>query len=120
MDSQWPGFGHYYLSPGDNVAQIQINFAGKKNRSMQSHAMGLRICDDLMVIAASHEAKPKLVETPLGRRLLHRSLVRSTASPTVDIRTCFDGAQIVRHRLALEPGVRSIWMMSWKAATAEK
>ncbi|MGA2442255.1 MAG: efflux RND transporter permease subunit, partial [Tepidisphaeraceae bacterium] len=30
---------HYYLRQGDNVAQIQLNLAGKKNRTMQSHAI---------------------------------------------------------------------------------
>ncbi len=38
---------HYYLRQGDNVAEIRINLAGKKNRALQSHAIGLRMRDDL-------------------------------------------------------------------------
>ena len=34
---------HYYLRRGDNVAELRINLAGKKNRQMQSHAIGLRM-----------------------------------------------------------------------------
>ena len=33
---------HYYLRRGDNVAELRINLAGKKNRELQSHAVGLR------------------------------------------------------------------------------
>ncbi len=33
---------HYYLRRGDNVAELRINLVGKKNRPLQSHAIGLR------------------------------------------------------------------------------
>ncbi len=34
---------HYYLRQGDDVAQVQINLAGKRARQQQSHAIGLRL-----------------------------------------------------------------------------
>ena len=57
---------HYYLRQGDDVAQLQINLAGKKNRQQQSHAIGLRMRNDLQAIADRHHARMKLVETPPG------------------------------------------------------
>jgi hypothetical protein len=37
---------HYYLRQGDHVAEVRINLAGKKNRELQSHAIGLRMRND--------------------------------------------------------------------------
>src|SRR4029079_683393 len=34
---------HYYLRQGDHGAEVRINLAGKKNRDLQSHAIGLRM-----------------------------------------------------------------------------
>ena len=42
---------HYYLRRGDNVAEVRINLAGKKNRELKSHAVGLRMRNDLQAIA---------------------------------------------------------------------
>jgi multidrug efflux pump subunit AcrB len=59
---------HYYLRQGDNVAELRINLAGKKNRRQQSHAIGLRMRSDLQAIADRHRARMKLVESPPGPR----------------------------------------------------
>ncbi|MBW1775321.1 MAG: efflux RND transporter permease subunit, partial [Deltaproteobacteria bacterium] len=42
---------HYYLRKGENLADIRINLADKDRRSSQSHAMVLRLRDDLEAIA---------------------------------------------------------------------
>ena len=47
---------HYYLRQGDDVAELRINLAGKKNRQQQSHAIGLRMRNDLQAIADRHHA----------------------------------------------------------------
>ena len=57
---------HYYLRQGDHVAELRINLAGKKNRELQSHAIGLRMRNGLQAIADRHHARMKLVETPPG------------------------------------------------------
>jgi len=57
---------HYYLRRGANVADIRINLAGKKQRSQQSHAIGLRLRNDLQQIAARCGANIKIVEVPPG------------------------------------------------------
>ena len=57
---------HYYLRRGAHVADIRINLAGKKQRSQQSHAIGLRLRNDLQRIAARYGANIKIVEAPPG------------------------------------------------------
>lgn len=57
---------HYYLRQGSHVADIRINFIGKKMRAQQSHAIGLRIRNDLKKIAEGYNANIKIVETPPG------------------------------------------------------
>ncbi|NTV43157.1 MAG: efflux RND transporter permease subunit, partial [Syntrophobacteraceae bacterium] len=57
---------HYYLRQGPHVADIRINLIGKKTRSQQSHALGLRIRNDLHRIAAQWDANIKIVESPPG------------------------------------------------------
>ena len=43
-----------------------LNFAGKKQRTQQSHAIGLRLRNDLQHIARDHGANIKIVEAPPG------------------------------------------------------
>ena len=57
---------HYYLRRGAHVADIRINFVGKKHRTQQSHALGLRLRNDLTRIAARYAANIKIVESPPG------------------------------------------------------
>ena len=62
---------HYYLREGPAVAEIRANFVGKKNRTTQSHAIGLRIRDELTAIAQRYGAVLSVVESaarPTGDR----------------------------------------------------
>ncbi|MFW6255664.1 MAG: efflux RND transporter permease subunit, partial [Candidatus Sumerlaeota bacterium] len=45
---------HYYLREGSNVADIRLNLLAKEQREMQSHAIVLRLRNDLMEIAESN------------------------------------------------------------------
>lgn len=57
---------HYYLRQGPNVADIRVNLIGKKQRTQQSHALGLRVRSDLTDIARAYGASIKIVESPPG------------------------------------------------------
>jgi multidrug efflux pump subunit AcrB len=57
---------HYYLRRGAHVADLRINFVGKKERRQQSHALGLRLRNDLERIAGHYTANIKIVEAPPG------------------------------------------------------
>jgi multidrug efflux pump subunit AcrB len=57
---------HYYLRRGSNVGEVRVNLVEKKRRSQQSHAMTLRLRNDLKRIADRHGANIKIVEIPPG------------------------------------------------------
>ena len=96
---------HYYLRQGDDVAQLQINLAGKKNRQQQSHAIGLRMRNDLQTIADRHQARMKLVETPPGPPVIASVVAEVYGPPDQKYEDILLAADTVRARLAAEPGV---------------
>ncbi len=57
---------HYYLRRGPHVADVRVNLIGKKLRTQQSHALGLRLRNDLTAIAEAYGANIKIVESPPG------------------------------------------------------
>lgn len=96
---------HYYLRQGDNVAELRINLAGKKNRSSQSHAIGLRMRNELQQIADRHQVKMKLVETPPGPPVIASVVAEIYGKPDHRYEDLLLAADTVRTRLATEPGV---------------
>jgi multidrug efflux pump subunit AcrB len=96
---------HYYLRHGDHVAEIRINLAGKKNRSLQSHAIGLRIRSDLQGIADRHHARLKIVETPPGPPVMASVVAEVYGQPEVEYEDLLLAGDTVRARLGVEPGV---------------
>ena len=96
---------HYYLRQGDDVAEVRINLAGKKNRELQSHAIGLRMRNDLQAIADRHHARMKLVETPPGPPVIASVVAEIYGQPDNSYEDLLAAADTVRARLAVEPGV---------------
>jgi multidrug efflux pump subunit AcrB len=96
---------HYYLRIGDHVADIRIDLAGKTNRSLQSHAIGLRMRNDLQEIADRHKARMKLVETPPGPPVLASVVAEIRGQPDSRYEDVLLAADTMRARLAVEPGV---------------
>jgi multidrug efflux pump subunit AcrB len=96
---------HYYLRQGDHVADIRINLAGKKNRTLQSHAIGLRMRSHLLEIADRHHARMKLVETPPGPPVVASVVAEVYGQPDVNYEDLLLAGDTVQARLAVEPGV---------------
>ncbi len=96
---------HYYLRQGDDVAELRINLAGKKNRSLQSHAIGLRMRRELQAIADRHRARMKLVETPPGPPVIASVVAEVYGRTDHRYEDLLSAADTVRARLAVEPGV---------------
>jgi multidrug efflux pump subunit AcrB len=96
---------HYYLRQGDDVAEVRINLAGKKNRELQSHAIGLRMRNELQTIADRHLARMKLVETPPGPPVIASVVAEVYGRPDHRYEDILLAADAVRARLAAEPGV---------------
>jgi len=61
---------HYYLRRGPNLADIQVNLAGKKERKFQSHEIAKRVRPFLKKIADRYGARIKIAEVPPGPPVL--------------------------------------------------
>jgi multidrug efflux pump subunit AcrB len=96
---------HYYLRQGDDVAEVRINLAGKKNRPLQSHGIGLRMRGDLQAIADRHHARMKLVETPPGPPVIASVVAEIYGQPDNRYEDLLQASDVVRARLGVEPGV---------------
>ncbi len=61
---------HYYLRSGSNVADIQVNLLGKKERSRQSHEIAKEVRTKLLPLAQHFGARMKVAEVPPGPPVL--------------------------------------------------
>lgn len=61
---------HYYMRKSPHHAEIRINMAEKKDRLQQSHAIALRIRDELTKIAEEQNALIRIIEVPPGPPVL--------------------------------------------------
>jgi len=86
---------HYYWRDQPNLADIRVNLADKSQRTMQSHAIGLRIRDELHAIAERNGAALKLVETPPGPPVLATLTAEIYGKPNVPYTALLDGASHV-------------------------
>ncbi|MEA5115346.1 MAG: efflux RND transporter permease subunit [Geobacteraceae bacterium] len=93
---------HYYLREGANLADIQVNFTAKSERSAQSHDIALRIRPMLKVIADRYGARIKVAEIPPGPPVLS-TLVAEVYGP--DMATRIDIARRIKEIFAKTDGV---------------
>lgn len=99
---------HYYLRQGSHLAELRVNFAGKKNRRQQSHAIGLRVRDDLTALAKKHGAVLKIVELPPGPPVLSSLVAEVYGRPDQSYEDLLAAAQTVAERFRREPGVADV------------
>ncbi|MBU0754680.1 MAG: efflux RND transporter permease subunit, partial [Planctomycetes bacterium] len=96
---------HYYLRTGPNVADVRFNLLEKKTRSQQSHAIGLRLRDDLKAIAAAYGANIKIVEAPPGPPVLSTVVAEVYGEVGRPYAELTAAAGRVRELMEAEPGV---------------
>ena len=94
---------HYYLRQGPDVAEVRIDLVGKQNRHLQSHAIGLRMRDDLTEIARAQHVKLKLVEVPPGPPVLASVVAEVYGQPDNSYGDLLAAATTVQARLGAEP-----------------
>lgn len=99
---------HYYLRQGAHFAALRVNFVGKKNRSLQSHAIGLRERDELTALAKKHGAVLKIVELPPGPPVLSSVVAEVYGRPDHTYDELLAAAQTVAERFRREPGVADV------------
>lgn len=96
---------HYYLRQGSHLAEIRVNLVGKKNRRQQSHAMTLRLRDQMTELATKHDALVRLVELPPGPPVLASVVAEVYGQPDHSYEDLLASATIVANRLKDEPGL---------------
>ncbi len=99
---------HYYLRNQENMAEIRINLADKSNRSLQSHAIALRMRNALQTIADKHTARMKIVETPPGPPVISSIVAEIYGQPGDSYEKLLSAADTVKARFLAESGVSDI------------
>jgi multidrug efflux pump subunit AcrB len=74
---------HYFLRGGANVADIQVNLAGKHDRDLQSHDIAKRVRERIAPVAAEMGARIKVAEVPPGPPVL-QTLVAEVYGPKAE------------------------------------
>ena len=96
---------HYYLRQGAHQAELRVNLVGKKHRHQQSHAIAMRLRDELTALAARHHATLKIVELPPGPPVLSSIVAEIYGRPHHTYDELLDAAAVVADRLRSEPGL---------------
>jgi len=99
---------HYYLREAPNLADIRVNLLHRDRREMDSHAIILRIRNDIEEIAIKRGALIKLVEAPPGPPVLSTVVAEVYGTPYHQYGDLIDAAHIVRSQMAEEEGVVDI------------
>jgi multidrug efflux pump subunit AcrB len=99
---------HYYLRQAPNLAELRVNLVGKKHRRLQSHAIALRIRDELTRLADKHGVALKIVELPPGPPVLASVVAEVYGQPDQSYADLLDAADIVSARFRKEPGMADI------------
>jgi multidrug efflux pump subunit AcrB len=76
---------HYFMRQGPNVADIQVNLAGKDDRDAQSHDIAKRVRPDVDAIGRRFGARVKVAEVPPGPPVL-QTLVAEIYGPSAEQR----------------------------------
>jgi multidrug efflux pump subunit AcrB len=96
---------HYYLRNRPHQGEMRINLVGKKNRSQQSHAITLRLRDQLTALVEQAGGKLRIVELPPGPPVLASIVAELYGRSDTSYSSLLAASQTVTNRLKKEPGV---------------
>ena len=96
---------HYYFRGAPNLADVRFNLLPKDRRTMQSHAIGMRIRNDLQAIARAVGAKLKIVEVPPGPPVLATVVAEIYGKPDTPYSELIAASGELQKRMEMEPGV---------------
>jgi len=95
----------YYLRQAPNLADVRVNLLPRQRRDMSSHAIALRIRDDIAAIGAKTGALLRIVEVPPGPPVMATVVAEIYGRPDQPYAELIAAAETLRDRLALEEGV---------------
>ncbi len=96
---------HYYLREGANLADVRVNLLPRSRRVMDSHAIVLRIRNDLARLALQAGARIQILEVPPGPPVLSTIVAEVYGGPSTPYERLIEAAAGVRERMLREPGV---------------
>ncbi len=96
---------HYYLKQGANMGDIRVSLLPRKTREMDSHALVLRLRNDIAAIATRTGANLKLVEIPPGPPVLSTVVAEVYGQPYQRYDELIGAAGIIEAQLRKEKGV---------------
>lgn len=99
---------HYYLRKAPHLAEVRVNLVTKKRRGQQSHAIALRVRDELTELAAKHGAALKIVELPPGPPVLASVVAEVSGRPDQSYDELLEAADTVAARFRREPGLADV------------
>jgi multidrug efflux pump subunit AcrB len=95
----------YYLRKGSNVADIRVNLLEKHERTVQSHALVLRIRPDIQKIADKYGANVKIVEVPPGPPVFSTIVAEVYGPPEASYQQLTSESRKVRRVMEATPQV---------------
>jgi multidrug efflux pump subunit AcrB len=105
---------HYFFRSGSNVADIQVNLAGKDERKAQSHDIAKRIRPYIKAIGDRYKARVKVVEIPPGPPVLS-TLVAEIYGPDLTRQT-----EIARNIKSIFEETKDVVDIDWYVEADQK
>lgn len=99
---------HYYLRQMPHTAEVRVNLVGKKHRTAQSHAIALRLHDELTALAERLHARVKVVELPPGPPVLASLVAEVYGRTDQSYDDLIAAAGTMAQRLRVEPGIAEV------------
>ncbi len=99
---------HSSLRSGPLVGELRVNLVDKRERALQSHAVGLRLRPALEEVARGAGARIAVVEVPPGPPVLATLTAEVYGEPGTPYATVRRAALAVAERLRREPRVRDV------------
>ncbi|HRT04568.1 MAG TPA: efflux RND transporter permease subunit [Kiritimatiellia bacterium] len=95
----------YYLRQAPHLADVRVNLLPRQKREMSSHAIALRIRDDVEAIGAKAGALLRIVEVPPGPPVMATVVAEVYGRPDQPYSDLVAAAEALRDRVATEEGV---------------
>ncbi len=99
---------HYYMRQGPNLADVRINLLPRQQREMSSHAIALRLRNDIEEIGRRTGALIKIVEVPPGPPVLSTVVAEIYGRPDQPYSELIAAAATLKSTMAQEEGVVDI------------
>ena len=99
---------HYYLRRGPHIGELRVNLVKKHNREQQSHAILLRLRNELTRVAGEHDAKIALVEVPPGPPVFSTLVAEVYGQPGQSYDELIAAAGHVQQHMEAEEGVKDV------------